>query len=138
MVENVRDGGRSCASALVIAHGVHDSGRREVISLDVGECETEAFWSEVLRGLVAPGLTGVQLAVSDSHEGLKSAIARVLGCPWQRCAVHFVRYMLKHCRPAARARGRRPEGGVQRRVARAGQRAGLRPTSVSSGASALA
>src|SRR5205085_3290846 len=41
---------------------------------------------------------GVRLAVSDDHEGLKAAIARVLACPWQRCTVHFVRDMLYHCR----------------------------------------
>jgi putative transposase len=40
----------------------------------------------------------VRLAVSDQHEGLKHAIARVLACPWQRCTVHFVRDMLAHCR----------------------------------------
>jgi transposase-like protein len=97
-VEKVRDGGRVVRKCLVIAHGVHDTGRREVIGLDVGECETEAFWVEFLRGLVARGLTGVQLAVSDDHEGLKQAIARVLGCPWQRCTVHFLRDCLGHAR----------------------------------------
>jgi len=39
----------------------------------------------------------VQLCVSDAHEGLKGAIAKVLGCPWQRCTVHFLRDMLGHC-----------------------------------------
>jgi transposase-like protein len=90
-VEKVRDGGRVVRKCLVIAHGVHETGRREVIGLEVGECETEAFWSEFLRGLVKRGLTGVQLAVSDAHEGLKQAIAKVLGVPWQRCTVHFLR-----------------------------------------------
>ena len=83
---------------LVIAHGVHESGRREVIGLDVGEAETEAFWREFLRDLVKRGLTGVQLAISDAHEGLKAAIAQVLGCPWQRCTVHFLRDCLGHAR----------------------------------------
>jgi transposase-like protein len=73
----VRDGGRVRRKCLVIAHGVHESGRREVIGLDVGEAETEAFWREFLRDLVRRGLTGVQLAISDAHEGLKAAIARV-------------------------------------------------------------
>ena len=83
---------------LVIAHGVHESGRREVIGLDCGEAETEAFWREFLRGLVKRGLTGVQLVVSDAHEGLKNAIGQVLGCPWQRCTVHFLREALGHAR----------------------------------------
>jgi putative transposase len=97
-VEKVRDGGRVVRKCLVIAHGVHESGRREVIGLDCGECETEAFWREFLRDLVKRGLTGCQLVVSDAHEGLKQAIAQVLGAPWQRCTVHFLRDALGHVR----------------------------------------
>jgi putative transposase len=97
-VEKVRDGGRVVRKCLVIAHGVHESGRREVIGLDCGECETEAFWRDFLRGLVKRGLAGVQLVVSDAHEGLKNAIAQVLGAPWQRCTVHFLREALGHAR----------------------------------------
>jgi putative transposase len=82
---------------LVIAYAVHETGRREVIGLDVGEAETEAFWREFLRSLRARGLSGVRLCVSDCHEGLKAAIAQVFGCPWQRCTVHFLRNMLGHC-----------------------------------------
>jgi putative transposase len=77
--------------ALLVAYGAHESGRREVIGIDVGEVE-----SEFLRALVARGLAGVQLVVSDAHPGLKNAIASVLGAQWQRCAVHFVRDMLGH------------------------------------------
>jgi putative transposase len=97
-VEKVRDGGRVVGKAVVIAYGVHETGRREILGIDVGEAETEAFWTEFLRGLVARGLRGVQLVVSDAHEGLKQAIARVLSCPWQRCTVHFLRDCLGHAR----------------------------------------
>jgi putative transposase len=97
-VEKVRDGGRVVNKALVIAHGVHETGRREILGLDVGEAETEAFWTDFLRGLVARGLTGVQLAISDAHAALKAAIAKVLGCAWQRCTVHFLRDCLGHAR----------------------------------------
>ena len=90
-VEKVRDGGRVVNKALVIAHGVHETGRREILGLDVGEAETEAFWSEFLRGLLVRGLVGVQLAMSDAHAGLKVAIAKVLG--WRLsdllCSVGF-------------------------------------------------
>ena len=96
-VEKVREPGGVRHKALVIAYGVHETGRREVIGIDVGEAETEAFWREFLRGLRARGLSGVQLCVSDAHEGLKTAIAKVLGAPWQRCTVHFLRDMLGHC-----------------------------------------
>jgi len=97
-VEKVRDGGRVVRKALVLAYGVHESGYREVIALDVGEAETEAFWRSFLRGLVERGLSGVQLVVSDAHAGLKKAIGQVLGCPWQRCSVHFLRESLGHAR----------------------------------------
>jgi putative transposase len=94
----VRDHGRVVSKALVVAYAVHESGVREVIGLDIGEVESGSFWVEFLRGLKKRGLSGVRLAISDDHEGLKQAIARVLTCPWQRCAVHFVRDMLAHCR----------------------------------------
>ena len=99
-VERVREPGGVRHKALVVAYGVHETGRREVIALDVGEAETEAFWREFLRGLLARGLDGVRLAISDAHEGLKKAIAQVLGCPWQRCTVHFARDMQGHVQRA--------------------------------------
>jgi transposase-like protein len=95
-IERVREPGGVRNKALVIAYGVHETGRREVIGLDVGEAETEAFWREFLRGLRARGLSGVRLCISDAHQGLRQAIAKVLGCPWQRCTVHFLRDMLGH------------------------------------------
>ena len=95
-IERVREVGGVRQKCLVLAYGVHESGRREVLGLDVGEAETEAFWREFLRSLRARGLRGVRLCVSDAHEGLKNAIAQVLGCPWQRCTVHFLRDMLGH------------------------------------------
>ena len=94
----VRDHGRVVSKAVVVAYAVHESGVREVIGLDVGEVESGAFWVEFLRSLKQRGLDGVRLAISDQHEGLKGAIARVLGCPWQRCTVHFTRDMVMHCR----------------------------------------
>jgi transposase-like protein len=99
-VEKVRDGGRVRRKCVVIAHGVHETGRREIIGLDVGETETEAFWTQFLRDLVARGLVGCQLVISDAHAGLKAAIARVLGAgaPWQRCTVHFLRDCLGQAR----------------------------------------
>ena len=96
-VEKVRESGRVQRKALVVAYGVHEKGIREVLAIDVGPAETEAFWREFLRSLVKRGLAGVQIVDSDAHEGLKKAIAQVLGCPWQRCSVHFLRETLGHC-----------------------------------------
>lgn len=87
--------GRVVSIAVVIAVGVRQSGEREVLGFDVGPSEDGAFWHSFLRGLVARGLSGVQLAVSDAHQGLKAAIGAVLGgASWQRCRVHFVRNAL--------------------------------------------
>src|SRR4029450_6515508 len=97
-VEKVRDGGRVRRKALVIAHGVHDTSRREIIGIDVGAAETETFWTALVRSLVARGLVGVQLVISDAHSGLKAAIAKALGAPWQRCTVHVLRDCLGHAR----------------------------------------
>ncbi len=95
-IERVRERGEVRQKALVIAYAVHESGRREVIGVDIGEAETEAFWAEFLAGLRARGLHGVRLCVSDCHQGLRNAIGRVLGCTWQRCTVHALRNMLGH------------------------------------------
>src|SRR5690349_17315532 len=91
----VRDGGRVVSMAIVIAIGVNTEGRRDVLGLDVGPSEDGAFWHSFLRSLVARGLAGVRLVISDAHGGLKGAIAAVLqGAAWQRCRVHFLRNVL--------------------------------------------
>ncbi len=91
-----RQDGRVASTAVVIAVGVNGkSGEREVLGLDVGPSEDEAFWTAFVRSLVARGLSGVRLATSDAHRGLKSAIEKVLqGASWQRCRVHFMRNAL--------------------------------------------
>ncbi|MTD43650.1 IS256 family transposase [Conexibacter sp. W3-3-2] len=94
----VRERGRVVSKALVVAYAVNQDGVREVIGLDIGQVESGPFWVAFLRSLKARGLHGVQLAISDHHEGLKAAIAQVLDAPWQRCTVHFVRNMHGHCR----------------------------------------
>ena len=74
---------------------ISSDGRREIVGLAIGPSEAEPFWSGFLRGLVKRGLKGVKLVVSDAHEGLKAAIARVLGAAWQRCRVHTIRTQLR-------------------------------------------
>ncbi len=101
-IERVRDHGSVRQKALVVAYGVTEQGVREVIGLDVGEAETEAFWTEFLHSLRARGLAGVQLVMSDAHQGLKTAIGRVLTARWQRCCVHFARDMTGHVGAAQR------------------------------------
>lgn len=93
----VRQNHRIVSLALVIAIGVNEVGEREVLGFSLGASETEAFWLEFLRSLIGRGLEGVELVISDAHEGLKAAIAQVLsGASWQRCRVHFTRNLLSH------------------------------------------
>jgi len=92
----VRRGGRIVSTAIVIAIGVNGDGRREVLGLDICPSEAATFWDEFLRKLARRGLRGVKLVISDAHEGLKAAIAKVLGASWQRCRVHFMRNALAH------------------------------------------
>jgi transposase-like protein len=89
-----RAGGRIVSLAAIIAVAANTDGRREIIGLGLGASEAAPFWVEFLRGLVRRGLKGVKLVVSDAHEGLKAAIAQVLGATWQRCRVHAMRNAL--------------------------------------------
>jgi len=92
----VREAGRIVSVAVTIAVGVNAEGRREVLGMAVGASEAEAFWLDFLRALKRRGLAGVKLVVSDAHEGLKAAVAKVLRATWQRCRVHFARNALAH------------------------------------------
>jgi putative transposase len=82
--------------AVIVAVGVNSDGRREILGLDIGPSEAETFWTAFLRKLARRGLRGVKLVISDAHEGLKAAVAKVLSATWQRCRVHFARSVLAH------------------------------------------
>lgn len=99
----MRQGGRVVSVAVTIAVGVNTDGRREFLGLAVGNSEAETFWTDFLRSLVRRGLHGVQLVISDAHEGIKAAVSRVFNATWQRCRVHFMRNLLAH----ANRQGRR-------------------------------
>jgi putative transposase len=92
----VREAGRIVPVAVTIAVGVNSDGRREVLGMAIGASEAETFWLEFLRSLTRRGLRGVKLVISDAHEGLKSAITKVLRATWQRCRVHFMRNAIAH------------------------------------------
>lgn len=92
----VRQAGRIVSVAVIVAVGVNGDGRREVLGMDIGPSEAETFWTAFLRKLAGRGLRGVKLVVSDSHEGIKAAVSKVLTAGWQRCRVHFMRNALAH------------------------------------------
>jgi putative transposase len=92
----VRQNGRIVSVAVIVAVAVNSDGRREVLGMDIGPSEAETFWTAFLRKLTRRGLRGVKLVVSDAHEGIKAAVAKVLHATWQRCRVHFMRNVLAH------------------------------------------
>jgi putative transposase len=104
LTQKVREGGRIVNVAVVIAVGVNNDGHREVLGLDVITTEDGAGWLAFLRGLVARGLSGVSLVISDAHPGLVDAIASTLpGATWQRCRTHYMRNLLTKVPKAAQA-----------------------------------
>jgi transposase-like protein len=104
LTQKVREGGRIVNVVAVVATGVNADGYREILGVDVFTSEDGAGWTAFLRGLVARGLAGVQLVISDAHEGLKGAIAAVLiGASWQRCRTHFMRNLLGRVPKSAQA-----------------------------------
>ncbi|MEV4583117.1 IS256 family transposase, partial [Nonomuraea jabiensis] len=95
LTQKVREGGRIINVHVLVATGVNADGRREILGLDVTSAEDGAGWLAFLRGLVARGLSGVQLVISDCHAGLVAAIGATLaGAAWQRCRSHYLRNLL--------------------------------------------
>ena len=102
IVQRCREGGRVVNVTAVTATGVNADGRRELLGLDVFTSEDEAAWETFFNALVARGLDGVELVVSDAHKGLKAAIAKTfIGTSWQRCRTHFARNLLAKVPKAA-------------------------------------
>jgi len=104
LTQKVREGGRIVNVAVVIAVGVNAEGHREVLGFDVITTEDGAGWLAFLRGLVARGLAGTTLVISDAHPGLVDAVRSTLtGAVWQRCRTHFMRNMLTRVPRSAQA-----------------------------------
>ena len=95
LTQKVREDGRTVNVSVVVATAVNGEGKREIIGMDVGTSEDGAFWLAFLRSLSARGLGGVELVVSDAHQGLRAAIAAVFGgASWQRCRTHLLTNLL--------------------------------------------
>ncbi len=102
MFLKVREGGRVANVALLHAVGVNGDGHREILGLELSTTEDGAGWLSFWRSLVARGLAGVQLVVSDDHRGLVEAIRAALpGASWQRCRTHYMRNLLTKVPKAA-------------------------------------
>ena len=95
LTQKVREAGRIVNVSVVVATAVNGEGKREIIGMDVGTSEDGAFWLAFLRSLSARGLGGLELVVSDAHQGLRGAIPAVFGgASWQRCRTHFMTNLL--------------------------------------------
>ncbi|GLK15502.1 IS256 family transposase [Streptosporangium carneum] len=95
LTQKVREGGRIVNVHVLVATAVNANGNREILGLEVSAAEDGAGWLAFLRHLVARGLSGVQLVVSDAHAGLVEAIGASLpGASWQRCRTHYLRNLL--------------------------------------------
>ncbi len=104
LTQKVREGGRIVNVAVVIAVGVNAEGHREVLGFDVITTEDGAGWLAFLRSLVARGLAGTTLVISDAHPGLVDAVRSTLtGATWQRCRTHFMRNLLTRVPKSAQA-----------------------------------
>ena len=106
----VRKNGRIVSVAVIVAVGVNNDGRREVLGRVIPvlsfaggyPSEAEPFWTAFLRQLARRGLQGVKLVVSDAHEEIKAAVSKLLCATWQRCRVHFMRNNLAHAGKSGR------------------------------------
>jgi putative transposase len=95
--EKVRDAGLIRSQAVLVAIGIDWDGRRQVLAVEAANRESKTSWSEFLSALKARGLKGVRFVVSDSHEGIRHGVSRILPeAVWQRCYVHFLRNALDH------------------------------------------
>ncbi|WP_267906112.1 IS256 family transposase [Streptomyces broussonetiae] len=102
LTQKVREGGRIINVHALIAVGVNADGHREILGLDVATAEDGAGWLAFLRSLIARGLSGVQLVISDAHMGLVNAIGATLpGASWQRCRTHYARALRRQLATAA-------------------------------------
>lgn len=88
--EKVRQGGQVRDAAVLIAVGVGPDGRRDVLGCSVSLSEHEVHWRAFLSELKDRGLHGMELIISDAHEGLAAARRAVFpSVPWQRCQFHL-------------------------------------------------
>lgn len=93
--EKARVDSRVVSQGVLVASGVRDDGFREILAVEVADTESETTYQELFRSLKSRGLKGVELVVSDDHEGLKGAVERHFqGASWQRCQVHYARNLL--------------------------------------------
>jgi putative transposase len=95
--EKVRRNACVVDSAVLVAYGIDETGRRSIIGVSVSLSESEVHWRDFFNSLVERGLHGLELIISDAHSGLKAARKAVFpSVPWQRCQFHLQQNAQSH------------------------------------------
>lgn len=95
MQVKVRRQGAVRSTTVLLAVGISEEGRREILGMDTAFGETSESWRRFIEQLRRRGLSGVEVATSDAHKGLQRTLeAAFPGLIWQRCQAHFRRNVL--------------------------------------------
>ena len=94
---SVRDNHIIKKLAAYIILGINDEGRKEVLSISIGENESSKYWLGVLNELRNRGVEDILILCADALPGIKESIAVAYPkTEYQRCLVHQVRNTLKY------------------------------------------
>jgi transposase-like protein len=94
---SVRDDGIIRKLAAYVVLGINEDGRKEVLTIEVGENESSKYWLSVLNSLKNRGVQDIIILCADGLSGIKEAIAAAFPqTEYQRCIVHQVRNTLKY------------------------------------------
>ena len=94
---SVRDNGIIRKLAAYVILGINTEGRKEVLSIHVGDNESSKYWLSVLNELKNRGVKDIMVICADGLSGIKEAIAAAFPkTEYQRCIVHQVRNTLKY------------------------------------------
>ena len=94
---SVRDNGVIRKLAAYVMLGISVEGKKEVLTIQVGENESSKYWLSVLNELKNRGVKDILIICADGLTGIKEAIAAAFpDTEYQRCLVHQVRNTLKY------------------------------------------
>ena len=94
---SVRDNGVIRKLAAYVILGINTEGKKEVLSITVGDNESSKYWLSVLNELKNRGVRDILIICADGLSGIKEAIAAAFPkTEYQRCIVHQVRNTLKY------------------------------------------
>ena len=94
---SVRDDGVIRKLAAYVVLGINEDGKKEVLTIVIGENESSKYWLSVLNSLKNRGVQDILILCSDGLTGIKDAIATAFPMTeQQRCIVHMVRNTLKY------------------------------------------